>query len=97
MEHEKIHLEPGETCPYCGQKKRSLPKTKWKNPASAANGKKGGRRRNCRRKETRGEEGTRQERGSGRNGCGKETRCKENGDEKDRCKKRRRIISEKVF
>ena len=22
MSHEKIHLEPGETCPYCGQTRR---------------------------------------------------------------------------
>ena len=48
MDHEKIHLEPGETCPYCGQKKRGnyirhKEITEERKKISRENGKKGGR------------------------------------------------------
>ena len=39
---EKIDLKPGETCPYCGQKKRGG----RKNKAAAENGLKGGKPKN---------------------------------------------------
>lgn len=45
MEHERIHLEPGEICPYCGQKKRgNYTRKESAANASRENGKKYGGR-----------------------------------------------------